>query len=204
MPPPYTARIMEPGAQVLLRCVHAGRVRFAMPQHFVAEDAGRLVFYRRPGSRGRSVPRDATGKYLDRWARAEATTEFRWSRTHMLLLTRPEESHSLELFWDEAWSFLGWYVNLQSPLPRSPLGFDMTDWALDIWVEPDGRWQWKDEADFAEAQSLGVLDARTAAAVRAEGERVIAARPWPTGWESWRPPTEWSALDLPPGWDAME
>jgi hypothetical protein len=128
---------------------------------------------------------------------------FTWARTHMLLLTDPRKAHSLELFWDEAWSFLGWYVNLQSPLRRSPLGYDMTDWALDVWVEPDGHWEWKDEEDFAEARRLGVLDDAAAAAVRAEGERVIAARPWPTGWEGWRPPAAWPALSLPEGWDVV-
>jgi hypothetical protein len=54
-------------------------------------------------------------------------------------------------------------------------------------VEPDGTWRWKDEDDFAEAQALGIFTAEEAAAVWAEGEHVIAARPWPTGWEDWRP-----------------
>lgn len=81
--------------------------------------------------------------------------------------------------------------------------FDTTDWALDVWVEPDGTWNWKDEDDFARAQELGVLDPAGAAAVRAEGERVIAEHPWPTGWEDWRPPTDWEPLPLPPGWDTL-
>jgi hypothetical protein len=54
--------------------------------------------------------------------------------------------------------------------------------------------------DFAEALELGVLDAAEAAAVRAEGEAVIAKRPWPTGWEAWTPPSEWEPLPLPAGW----
>ena len=194
---------MRPGDPVLLRSVYRGQVRFAIPQHFVAEDAGRLIFYRRPGSQGRSVQRNGDGKYLDRWVRGDPTTAFVWARTHMLLLVRPGEAHSLELFWDESWSFLGWYVNLQSPLRRSPLGYDMTDWALDIWVEPDGRWRWKDEEDFAEARGLGVFDDEAAAAIRTEGERVIAAPPWPTGWEAWRPPGAWQPLALPDGWDVV-
>lgn len=37
--------------------------------------------------------------------------------------------------------------------------------------------------------------------VREGGERVIAAKPWPTGWEDWRPPTAWRPLALPDGWD---
>jgi predicted RNA-binding protein associated with RNAse of E/G family len=65
--------------------------------------------------------------------------------------------------------------------------FEMTDQALDILVDPDGTWRWKDEDDFAETQALGVWTPEEAAAIRAEGERVIGARPWPSGWEDWRP-----------------
>jgi hypothetical protein len=39
--------------------------------------------------------------------------------------------------------------------------------------------------------------------VRAEGERVIAERPWPTGWEDWRPPRDWTRLPLPEDWDVV-
>lgn len=192
---------VRPGDPVLLRSVFRGRVRFTAPHRYVGEDAGRLVLYRQPGSEARYIRRDARGRYLERWVGDETTTSFRWARTHVLLLVRPHEAHSLDLFWDERWNFLGWYVNLQTPLTSTPLGFDMTDHALDIWVEADGRWSWKDEADFLEAQQLGVFDARQAAAVRAEGERVIAAKPWPTGWENWRPPPTWGPLELPNGWD---
>jgi predicted RNA-binding protein associated with RNAse of E/G family len=62
-----------------------------------------------------------------------------------------------------------------------------TDHALDVIVDPDGTWQWKDEDDLTEAQALGVFTLEQATAIRAEGERVIAAKPWPTGWEDWRP-----------------
>lgn len=60
-------------------------------------------------------------------------------------------------------------------------------------------WAWKDEDDFAEAQALGILDP-AAAAIRAEGETVIAERPWPTGWEEWRPDPAWTPPPLPDGW----
>lgn len=126
-----------------------------------------------------------------------------WERTHVLRTIEPSAMHSVDLFWDEAWAFLGWHVNLQSPLVRSLPGYDTTDLAMDVWVEPDGSWSWKDEDDLAALVAHGVLDAGGAAAVRHEGERVIAERPWPTGWESWRPPSEWTPLRLPAGWDAV-
>ena len=43
-----------------------------------------------------------------------------------------------------------------------------------------------------------------AAAVRAEGERVVTARPWPTGWEEWRPDPEWTLPSLPDDWHTVD
>jgi len=68
------------------------------------------------------------------------------------------------------------------------------DHALDLLIDPDGTWHWKDEDDFLEAQGFGVFTPGQAAAVRAEGERVMAARPWPTGWEEWRPSIDVSRI----------
>jgi predicted RNA-binding protein associated with RNAse of E/G family len=109
----------------------------------------------------------------------------------------------VEVWWDIDWQLTGWYVNLQAPLVARGSFFDTTDHALDITVEPDGTWAWKDEDDLAKMVELGVLDELAAAEVRAEGERVIAERPWPTGWENWRPPEEWKPLPLPEDWHVV-
>ena len=58
------------------------------------------------------------------------------------------------------WRFLGWYVNLQAPLVIRGDRFDTTDWALDIMVDPDGSWRWKDEDEFVRAIELGCLRTR--------------------------------------------
>ena len=78
-------------------------------------------------------------------------------------------------------------MNLQLPITEHEGFVDSMDQALDVVVDPDGTWQWKDEDDLEECVALGIFTPEQAAAVRAEGERVIAARPWPTGWEDWRP-----------------
>ena len=49
---------------------------------------------------------------------------------------------------------------------------------------PDGTYRWKDEDELEQAAALGIVDA---AAVRAEGQRVLEEWPFPTGWEDWRP-----------------
>jgi len=116
---------------------------------------------------------------------------------------RTGDAHTVEVVWDESWTHLGWYVNLQAPLRVTGRLFDTTDWALDVVVDPDGTWRWKDEDDLRRAVELGVFDDGSAEAVRAEGERVVDERPWPTGWEGWRPPPYWTPLGLPEGRDAV-
>ena len=42
------------------------------------------------------------------------------------------------LFWEDATDlFRGWYFNLQTPLRRSNVGFDLFDYFLDVVVRPD-------------------------------------------------------------------
>ena len=190
----------DPGESVLIRSTYGGRVRWAIPHRFVAIDDGRLVLYRGPGAAGKWMGRDHDGRYIERWVSDVDPVDLTWHSTHVLQFVRPREEHTVEVFWDESWALLGWYLNLQAPLRRTPLGFDTTDWALDVWIEPDGRWRWKDEDDLAEATKLGAFDDESAKAVWAAGERAIRAKQWPTGWEDWRPPEQWSPLPLPDGW----
>ena len=189
---------MLAGEIVEVRSVYNGRVRWAFPHRIVADDGELIVLWLEPGANGVSMGRDADGRYLERWARGDDPHPHTWERSGVLKLIRRGDAHTVELFWDEEWSFRGWYVNLQEPLSERPGILDTCDQALDVVVDPDGTWRWKDEGDFAEAQALGVFTQDEAAAIRAEGERVIAAKPWPTGWEDWRPDPEWSRLPHAP------
>jgi uncharacterized protein len=142
------------------------------------------------------LPADADGRRLripaDEWTLEPGTTS-----REALALTRPGAAHSIYLFWDDG-RFSHWYVNLEEPLRRNAVGFDTFDHKLDLIVEADGAWRWKDEDELEEAARRGILDA---AAVRAEGERVLAAWPFPTGWEAWRPDPAWPVPQLPAGWE---
>jgi uncharacterized protein len=178
---------VNPGETIEWRSVYDGRVRWAFPHRVIEDDGEFLVVYLAPGTNGVTMGRDSDGRYLERWVRGDAPHAHTWIGGGVLKLVRRGDAHTVELFWDEEWNFRGWYVNLQAPITEGDGTVDTTDWALDIVVDPDGTWHWKDEDDFAEAQALGVFTPGEAAAVRAEGERVIAARPWPTGWENWRP-----------------
>jgi Protein of unknown function (DUF402) len=191
------------GDIVLLRSIYRRNVRWCWPCRYVGEWDARHGLYCQPGSQGKLMKRVAGASYLDSWVTDAPPFDYTWDSTHVLRFMRDGDRHTVECFWDEEWGFIGWYVNLQAPLVVRGSFFDTTDLALDVTVEPDGIWSWKDEDDFARAIELGVLDKAAAAEVRAEGERVIAARPWPTGWEGWRPPEGWGPLPLPEDWDVV-
>lgn len=194
---------MEPGDTVLLRSIYRGNVRFCFPYRYVGEWDGRLGIYCQPGNQGKRTRRADGASYLKVWVTDAPPADWVWQDAHVLRFMRPGDAHTVEVWWGLDWGFRGWYVNLQAPLTVNGSFLDTTDWALDIVVEPDGTWRWKDEDDLDEAVALGIFDHEEAAAVRAEGERVIAAHPWPTGWEHWRPPAEWEPLTLPVDWDEV-
>jgi hypothetical protein len=128
----------------------------------------------------------------------------------MLRLTEPGAAHSVLLLWNESRQFVSWYIDLETPMSRTPLGFDYMDQMLDIAVTPDlSSRRWKDEDELQECVRLGLWDAAQAAAVRAEGELALArllAREPPLNepWEHWRPDPLWSVPILPAGWDVVQ
>jgi hypothetical protein len=193
---------VQSGDPVLLRSVYRNRVRWTFPHRVVELTPDRVVMHLAPGSAGKITPRGPDG-YLRRWMGPYAPSDHVWYGGGVLWQTRFGASHALGHFWDEAGRFLGWYVNLQEPLRPTRLGWDSCDQALDVWIEPDGSWEWKDEDEFQEAIELGIYSPAQADAIRAEGEGVITRLDTliPTGWEDGRPPAAWGPLPLPTSWD---
>jgi hypothetical protein len=124
-----------------------------------------------------------------------------WTGEGVLIVGRRGRAHSIWLFWDRG-DFAGWYVNLEHPWRASRLGFDTQDHELDLWIDSDGSWRWKDEQDLEFAVEAGVFTSEQAAAFRAEGEGVLAEWPFPTGWESWQPDPSWPLPVAPGDWAA--
>jgi hypothetical protein len=173
-----------------------------LPHTLVDESPERVALYCPPGTRGRR-PRRAFVDYIGQLRTGHwEIVEHVWARNHVLRLTPFGAAHSVDLYWAEHdWAFRGWYVNLQEPLRRTSIGFDTRDQALDIVVEPDGSWSWKDEDHLAQLVRDGVWAAADAEAIRSEGERVLGDPPWPTGWEDWRPDPAWPLPSLPVDWE---
>ncbi|HEY2795157.1 MAG TPA: DUF402 domain-containing protein, partial [Micromonosporaceae bacterium] len=123
--------------------------------------------------------------------------------------TEPERDHSVWWFFEPDGSFAGWYVNLESPTRRWANGTDILDHALDIWVEPDRTWSWKDEDELTERSGHPSFWSRSEAErIRAAGERLVpdieAGRfPFDGTLTDFRPDASWAPSTLLPGWDTL-
>jgi hypothetical protein len=190
------------GDIVLKRSIYRGNVRWTFPHRYVGEWDGRIALYCGPGNQGKAMRRGPDG-YLKRWMTDAPPFDTEWEQTHVLRFERAGARHSIDIYWTTEWEQMSWYVNLQAPVVMREGFVDTTDQALDVLAFPDGTWRWKDEDELLEAVELGIWTEAEADEIRAEGERVIAESPWPTGWEDWRPPAEWTPLGLPRDWHVV-
>ena len=190
--------------QCLFRFVWPRKVFSAIPTTVVERTSSRVVLWIAPETpvrwpRGIRLPIAELAE--QRWSHEEA----RWYGGR-LMIAEAGASHSVYVTWGKAGELVGWYVNLEEPWRESPFGFDTTDHLLDVWIEPDRSWRWKDEDELAEAVEIGLFTPAKADAIRAEGERAIErieawSTPFDEGWETWRPDPDWPLLELPNDWD---
>lgn len=172
----------------------------------VSDAADEVMVYRRPGdpmrwrNAVRGGPRDrAVLEWRPGWR------EDSWHTFRVLVVKRAGDEHTISLFWRDR-TFAFWYIDLHSPLRRTPTGFDLIENGLDVVVEPDlSGWRWKDEDELAWAVADGRYTQSEFDALRREGERAVARlfdERW--RWEQlrdWTPDPSWPAPTLPDGWD---
>ncbi len=201
-----------PGSAIIVRTVPVnGRVGTVLPTTVVRDDDDLVVLYlapgtpckrragRRGGPRGRLLIEDS-GTHED-WT---------WSENRRLLLWRPHEMHAVSLFWRDADdAFLGWYVDILLPLRRTDVGFDTRDLDLDIVINPDRTWRWKDEDELAWSQEQGLRTKQEVQSIRREAEQVVRLLAagdsiFTESWTTWRPDPRWTIPSSPIGWDTAE
>lgn len=206
----------EPGQTVVLQEVWRGRLWSARPMT-VVEDRGDFVTLWFPKGTAWKAPttpptrpRGATRaeRLMKCLALCDWTLTDREWDVSSLWLTNTHDHHAVWVSWLEDGEHFGWYINLQEPFRRTASGFQWMDLMLDVVVEPDRSWRWKDEDDFQGMIDHGLLDEAKAKAVRAEAEDVIGRLeanepPFCDPWPDWRPDPAWQAPALPPDWDRI-
>lgn len=191
----------------MLREVWRGRVFEARPTIVVQDDPEQTMLLL-PGGVRCGLPIGADGRELrlpDQPWRLELRP--RGDRP-ILSFAWPDTPYSV-LLWTAEEDRRVWYVNLQDPLMRTPIGFDTVDHALDVVVELDrSSWRWKDEDELAEAVDDGLFTPAEASDFRAWGERAVERivsnePPFDRNWDRWHPDPGWGIPELPDGWERV-
>ncbi|MGC5018019.1 DUF402 domain-containing protein [Micromonospora sp. DT47] len=195
----------EPGQIINRRYVRGRWCTWMQPMRVVADDTRGLLLWHPAGSDfARLIDADGNTQHeitVDRM-RDPRLTVLTWQDFDILVLMPPTAAYSVWWFFRDG-AFAGWYVNLEEPYTRRPDGVDTNDLVLDLVVTPERRWEWKDTDEFdARIGNPLYFDRATAAAVRAEGARLITLVeagdfPFDGTYTDFRPDRTWPALRLP-------
>ena len=170
-----------------------------------------VVVLKRPGDaiRVRNAEFDGPAEFrhrrIARWT--GGWREDIWKYFRVLVIKRPEDHHSISLFWrDDQDDIEFWYIDLTSPLRRTAIGFDFVEHGLDVVAQPDlSSWKWKDDDELRWSIEQGLFTEDEGRELFAEGERAVARlqseRDRFERWRRWRPDPHWPLAALPAGWE---
>ena len=115
-----------------------------------------------------------------------------WTGTTVLKLRRAGDWYSVWRFFDTGGADQGWYVNFETPVVRTTDGVDVNDLQLDIVIDPDGSWRWKDVEHLAPTLASGRITRdellATLAAAAEVADLLERDDRWWAPWDAWRPP----------------
>jgi hypothetical protein len=83
------------------------------------------------------------------------------------------------------------------------------DLALDVIIDADRSWRWKDEDELETFVARGVFEPDLPQRLRAEALGVVSRLernepPFSEPWPEWRPDPSWERPVLPSGWDRLQ
>ena len=123
-----------------------------------------------------------------------------------LLVYRASRWARVDLGWESAKQrFLGWYVNFELPARTTPGSLTSKDLVLDLWVDPDGSWRWKDRDDYDAAIVEGILDPSIRGSIDAEVAQILRdlesrSGPFDSRWCAFHLDPTWPVPELPPAY----
>lgn len=113
-----------------------------------------------------------------------------WEGTTVLKLRRVGDWYSVWRFFTDG-SFAFSYVNFETPVLRRDDGVDVNDLQLDVVIELDGSWRWKDVEDLGPSLASGRITSDELGAVLHEATVVadLLERDdrWWAPWDGWTP-----------------
>lgn len=184
-------RVVEDAGDVLALALWPG-VRRLAPAH----QAALLSARRDEVVRDVALPGLAAGVWeLAMWT---------WTTHTKLSLLLPGTYFSVDLYFRDGSDLLRWYVNFERPFQRTAIGIDTFDLLLDLVIDPDGSYAWKDGGEYAQGRRLGIVSDDEHRHVEQAREQVVAlldqrAGPFDERWTAWRRDPAWPPPTLPAG-----
>jgi len=208
------AAFWRPGDVIVGRGIFNHRVWTAMPVIAVKDTPEELVATLLPGTECMGEIDYAKGrkhgkrrwdfKYKD-WRLAP----FLWRTNRLLMLLEPNRFYCIRLAWQEDSNrLLGYYINFQLPFKRSHFGIDTLDLELDIVVDPDFSFEWKDLDDYKQGITAGIIlpewiDEVETAKIEVLNRLEKRQYPFDGSWLDWMPDPSWSPPALPENWNTL-
>lgn len=170
------------GRAIVRRDVQGGKVASVWLGRVVDDPGDDLVWAVFPGvemlSRAPYVEALRTGvkaHHLDELAAGEWTLASAPLESGTILVFQLRNTYfSVMLFFKENGEFRRWYVNFERPYRRTSIGFDTSDLLVDLVIEPDGAYRWKDEEEYEQGRRLGLVSDTDHVRVKEAREQALA------------------------------
>jgi protein associated with RNAse G/E len=204
----------KPGDVISWRGIYRERIWHVQPTLLVKDSPEEVVLTLLPGTECIAEENYPKGKnsgnrrwnFKDRdWHLAKYT----WQTNRLLLILGPEKYYSTILFWNhESNEFLCYYINFQLPFQRTHSGVDTLDLDLDLIINPDFTYKWKDRDDYQNAIEHEIIFPEWVQGIEVAKQEIfdrLAKRQYPFDgfWLNWRPDPDWSPPTLPENWDKI-
>ena len=134
---------------------------------------------------------------------------YAWRTNRLLILLVPDTYYSTMFFWRaDSNDFLLYYINFQLPFQRSHCGIDTLDLDLDLIINPDFSFRWKDEDDYQKAIDHEVIMPEWTQAIEIAKNEIFnklekRQYPYDGSWLNWMPDPNWLPPKLPENWDKI-
>jgi predicted RNA-binding protein associated with RNAse of E/G family len=161
-------RLLPVGSTAVIRGVFNGRTWYEWAVRVLDVSGSSVTTARWPGAATRDISfyveslRTGSSVLREQARRARAQGDWRladscWQRTSVVEQVVSGRWFSASRMFDADGAMLCGYVNFERPPSWRDDGWDTCDLALDLVVEPDGFWRWKDEDEYEQSRKLGLI-----------------------------------------------
>lgn len=201
----------QPGEQTLYQGVYEKRIWYAQSMLVVKDTAEETVLAVYPGMecaapQGYINGRQTWNRWQDYLTNHRDLQLYDWHTNRFLVLLYPQKYYSINLMWNHAENqFLCYYINYQLPFQRTEKGFQTLDLEIDLVINPDYSWHWKDEEDYKEGIKHNIIRAEWVKEIESAQQEIFeklnqTQYPLDKYWLDWTPNPEWTLPRLPVNW----